>query len=104
MPTEMPTLAAILTIEGAAMAAMLITGTVEILKRVFSIIGTRHWEQALALLFSMILVLLAAFSIGVHTLDAAFTVFVAWLAIAKLATGIHDEATAAEGSFRAPPP
>lgn len=94
------TLAAVLTIPGAAMAAALITGTIEVLKTTFSIIGTRHFEQPLALVFSMILVVLAAVDAQVVSLGAAFTVFVAWLAIAKLATGIHDEATAAPGSFR----
>lgn len=104
MPTEMPTLASILTIEGAAVAAALITGTIEVLKRVIPAITTHHLEQALALLFSLVLVLLAAFDAQVSTLPAAFTVFVAWLAIAKLATGLYDEATAQPGSFRAPAP
>jgi hypothetical protein len=94
------TLASILTVTGAAAAAALITGTIEVLKSSLPIIGKRGWEQSLALLFSLILVLLAALDANVRTLPAAFTVFVAWLSIAKLATGIHDEVTGAPGSIR----
>lgn len=93
-------LASVLTIPGAAMAAATITGTIEVLKTTFTVIATRHLEQEIALLLSMILVIFAALDAHVTTLPGAFTVFLAWLAIAKIATGIHDEVTAAPGSFR----
>ena len=89
----------VLTIAGAVAAAGLITTLVEVLKRTIPVISTRSWEQALALAFSMILVVVAFVDQHAYTLDAAFAAFVAWLAIAKLATGIHDEFTRAPGSF-----
>ncbi|MES2210975.1 MAG: hypothetical protein V4515_12460 [Chloroflexota bacterium] len=93
-------LADVLTIAGAVAAAGLITTLVEVLKRTLPIIGARAWEQALALTFSMILVTLAFVDQHAYSLGSAFSAFVAWLAIAKLATGIHDEATGAPGTFR----
>lgn len=98
-------LAEILTLAGAVVAAGLVTTAVEALK-----IATRRAlptlvagnEQAWALLISLALVTLAFVDQGIYLLPEAFTAFVAWLAIAKLATGIHDEATAAPGSLRAP--
>ena len=95
-------LADVLTIAGAVAAAGLITTLVEVLKRSIPVIGARSWEQALALVFSMILVTLAFVDQHVYALDAAFSAFIAWLAIAKLASGIHDEVTRAPGSFSGP--
>ena len=95
-------LADVLTITGAVAAAGLITTLVEVLKRSIKVIGARSWEQALALVFSMILVTLAFVDHHVYALDAAFGAFVAWLAIAKLSSGIHDEVTRAPGAFSGP--
>jgi hypothetical protein len=96
------TLADVLTLTGAAISAGLITGLLEVLKRVLPIIAARGWEQALALLFSLVLVGLAFYDAGTYTLDAAFAAFIAWLAIAKLATGIFDEVTRRPGAFTSP--
>jgi hypothetical protein len=94
-------LADILTLAGAAIAAPLITGFVELLKRTLPIGG---YEQAVALVSSLGLVIAASVDrhlvAGATTLNDAFVSFVAWLAIAKLATGVYDEITAAPGSFR----
>lgn len=97
------TLADVLTLQGAVTAAALVTGFVEVLKRIpaLSVIGARGWEQAIALAGSLILVILAFYDARVWTLDAAFWAYVCWLAIAKLATGIHDEVTRAPGAFTA---
>lgn len=97
-------LADILTLTGAAVAAGLVTSTVEVLK-----LGTRSLlpslvagkEQTWALLVSMALVIAAFVDQAVYVPGQAFSAFVAWLAIAKLATGIHDEVTRAPGSIRA---
>lgn len=95
-------LADVLTLTGAVASAGLVTGLVEVLKRTLPIIAARSWEQALALAFSLALVVLAFVDQHAYTLDAAFGAFVAWLAIAKLASGIFDEVTRAPGSFSEP--
>ena len=96
-------LADILTIGGAVAAAGLVSGLVELLKRTFAVVAARSWERPLALLFSLLLVVLAFVDQGVFELAAAFTAFVAWLAIAKLATGIYDEIAQKPGAiFTAP--
>lgn len=93
-------LAAVLTVAGVAGSAALITGLIQLLKGAFPVLDAGY-EKKLALLFSAILVVLAVISTSVFTLPALFTAFVAWLSIAKLATGIYDEVTAQPGSFRA---
>lgn len=92
-------LSSILTVTGAAASAALITTLIEVLKTAFHSAISGH-EQALALLFSLVFVSVAFVDAAVYTLPAIFTAFVAWLMIAKVATGIHDEVTAAPGSFR----
>lgn len=96
------TLADVLTLTGAVASAALVTSLVEVLKRTLPVIVARSWEQALALTFSMVLVVLAFVDQHTWTLDAAFAAFVAWLAIAKLASGLYDEVTRAPGSFTEP--
>lgn len=96
------TLADVLTLGGAVGAAAIITGLIEVLKKPFKIIVARSWEQALALLFSLILVTAAFLDQGRYTLPDAFLAFVAWLTIAKLATGIYDEVTRAPSALIAP--
>jgi hypothetical protein len=96
-------LADVLTLAGAAIAAPLVTGLVEVLKRSAPKFVSGN-EQAMALAASMVLVIAASVdrhqTAGVTTLNDVFVSFVAWLAIAKLATAVHDEVTAAPGSFR----
>lgn len=99
-----PTLASILTVAGAAVASTLVTTFVQLAKGVLPVIKSRSWEQALALTASAGLVILASYDRHIAnattTPSDVFVSFVAWLMIAKLATGIYDEATAAPGSFR----
>ena len=96
-------LADILTLAGAALAAPLVTGLVEVLKRSVPKLVTGN-EQAMALVTSMVLVIAASVdrhqSAGITTLNDVFVSFVGWLAIARLSTAVYDEATAAPGSFR----
>lgn len=104
MEVDTPTLASVLTIAGAATAAGLIFVFVEVLKTWIPAIGERHLEQSVALAAALALVIFASIdrhmATGVTTMNDAFTSFIAWLAIAKLATGIHDEVERAPGSFR----
>jgi hypothetical protein len=93
-------LAAVLTVAGVAGSAALVTGLIQVLKGAFPSITLGN-EKPFALVFALILVVLAVISSGIFTLPALFTAFVAWLSIAKLATGIYDEVTAQPGSFRA---
>jgi hypothetical protein len=96
-------LAEVLTLTGAVVAAGLVTTYVEVFKRAVPRLVTGN-EQAVALAASLGLVIMA--SVDRHTITGAttandvFVSVVAWLAIAKGATGIHDEVTAAPGSFR----
>jgi hypothetical protein len=92
------TLAIVLTTGGAVIAAGLITGVVEILKKVVPIIGARSWEARLAFVLSLVLVVLAFASLGEPTPDGAFLAFLAWYGIARLALGIHDDVTSARSA------
>jgi hypothetical protein len=96
------TLADVLTLGGTAASAALITGLVQVIKKVIPIVETRGWEQALALASSLILVVLAFVDQAIYTLNSGFLAFVAWLMIAKLATGIYDEVTRQPGAFTEP--
>jgi hypothetical protein len=106
--TVEPTLASILTIAGAAVAATLVTTFVELAKKTLPIIGARDWEQALALAVAGALVVVASVdrhqAAGVTTLNDGFVSVVAWLMIGKLSTGIYDEATRRVGSIAGPAP
>lgn len=90
-------LAVVLTAAGAAGAAALVTTLIQLLKG--TPIPTDGNEKLLALVFSAIITLLAVISVGVFTLPALFAGFVAWLAIAKLSTGIYDEVARKPGAF-----
>jgi hypothetical protein len=92
------TLALVLTAAGATGAAALITTLIQVLKSAIPAIDNGK-EKPLALVFSAIIVVLAVIDSAVFTLPALFGAFVAWLAIAKLATGIYDEVTQQPGSF-----
>ena len=95
-------LADVLTLPGALVASGLVTGFVAVLKKWFPTIAARDWEQALALAAALVLVAVAFYDQHTWTLDAAFVAFAAWLGIAKLATGIYDEATRQPSAFSAP--
>ena len=87
------TLATVLTAGGAVAAAALITGLIEILKRLLPVIGTRSLEPAFAFGLSLILVVVAFADSGVRTLDGAFLAFLGWYGIATISMGIHDQVT-----------
>jgi len=91
-------LADILTIPGAAAAAAVVTTVIQLVKTALPAIDA-GWEKAAALVLSAALVGIALVDGGVYTLPVLFTGFLAWLGIAKLATGIYDEATQQPGSF-----
>lgn len=96
------TLADVLTLGGAAASAALVTGLVQVIKKVLPIVEVREWEQALALTASLVLVVLAFVDQATYTLNAGFLAFVAWLMIAKLSMGIYDEVTRQPGSVSGP--
>ncbi len=86
-------LADVLTVAGAVGAAALITGLIAIFK---NIRGIGAWidagnEPLLAFVLSAVLVVIAFVDAGTRTVDGAFTAFLAWYAIARLAMGIHDD-------------
>lgn len=88
----------ILTIPGAAAAAAVVTTVIQLAKTVLPQLDAGY-EKAAALVLSALLVVLAVIDGGNYTLPVLFTAFLAWLGIAKLATGIYDEATRQPGSF-----
>jgi prepilin signal peptidase PulO-like enzyme (type II secretory pathway) len=92
-------LASILTVPGAAAAAAVVTTVIQLVKTAVPALDA-GWEKAGALVLSGVLVVLALVDGGVYTLPALFVGFLAWLGIAKLATGIYDEFAAQPGSFR----
>jgi len=88
------TLANVLTAGGAVATAALITGLIEIFKKLLPIIGARKWEPWLAFVFSLVIVVLAfASSATTQTLETAFWAFLAWYGIATISMGIHDQVT-----------
>jgi hypothetical protein len=95
-------LADVLTLPGALVSSGLVTAFVTVLKKWLPIIAARDWEQAIALAAALALVAVAFYDQRLYTLDAAFVAFAAWLGIAKLATGIYDEATRQPTAFTAP--
>ncbi len=96
------TLAAVLTAAGAVSAAALVSGIVEILKRVLPVIGRRQLEPVLAFAFSAALVLAAWYASGERTAESGFGALLAWYAIARVAMGIHDDITGAPSGIQAP--
>ena len=93
------TLASILTVTGAAAAAAVVTLVIQLAKSAVPALDNGY-EKPAALVLSAALVVLAVVDGGVFTLPLLFTAFLAWLGIAKLATGIYDEVTGQPGSFR----
>lgn len=87
------TFESLLTASGTVIAGAVITALVELLKRV---VGTLPGTGALwAFILSAVLYVLAAIATGVGDLNGALTVFLAWLATATSAVGIHSAARTA---------
>lgn len=83
-------LADVLTVAGVAGSAALVTGLIQLIKTALPKIDAGY-EGVAALVLSALLVVLAFIDQGSYTLQDGFVAFVAWLSIAKLATGIYDE-------------
>lgn len=80
----------ILSVAGVAGSAALVTGLIQVLKTAFPRLDA-GLEKPAALVLALALVVLAFIDQGAYTLQDGFIAFVAWLSIAKLATGIYDE-------------
>lgn len=98
------TLGAVLTAAGAAVAAALIVGVVQIFKTLFG----SAWpgaavSRAFAFVLSALIVAWAYIGTNVPaTLETLFGAFVAWYAIARLAMAEYDDVTAKVNSLRGP--
>ena len=80
----------VLSVEGVAASAAIVTGLIQLLKTAFPKLDAGY-EGPAALVLSLVLVVLAFVDQNTFTLEAGFVAFIAWLSIAKLATGIYDE-------------
>ena len=96
------TLALVLTAAGATLSSALITGVVEIIKRLIPSISTLQTRWA-AFILSALLVAVAYFAtVSQQNAVTAFAAFVAWYGIARLSLANHDDATAQVNSLRGP--
>lgn len=84
------TFAALLTPEGVIAAAALTTSVVALLRNVSPALDARVSGASLAFLLTAMLYGLGAIAVGVDGLDAALGLFVAWVACATSAVGIHS--------------
>lgn len=96
------TFASFLTPTGIVAAAALITGFIQLIKSVFTVVDARVSGALMAFVFSAILYVLTAFATGVTSPDAGLAVFMAWLACATSSVGIkatsdHVTANSSEG-------
>lgn len=91
------TLADVLTPAGFVAAAALVTGIVEIFKRLFSRLSGN--EAAAAAVLAAILVCTAYLDQHVYTIASGFVAVISWYGITRLAMGIHDDATRAPNSL-----
>lgn len=89
------TLDAVLTASGAVASAAFITGLIEVLKKVFPVVGNRELEPRLAFFFSAVLVLAAYMTRPgtIYNADTAFAALLAWYGIARISMSIHDDMT-----------
>ena len=85
-----PTFESLLAPEGVVIAAGLTTALVALIRSVFPVIDAKVSGALMAFVFTAILYLLAAFSVGITTLDAGLLVFMAWVSCATSAVGIHS--------------
>lgn len=86
-------LGVILTMAGGTIAAGLIAYLIQVVKRLptFGAWLDDGKEIGASFVLSIVLVVYAALATGVQlTLISAFSVFIAWLGIAGLATKVHD--------------
>jgi hypothetical protein len=83
------TFAVLLTAAGTGIAAGIITAVVQLLKAVIAPLVDRMTGAGVAFVLSAVLYLLAAFAVGVDSLDEGLVVFVAWLTCATAAVGIY---------------
>lgn len=104
------TLADVLTPVGFVTTAALVTGLVEVFKRVLPGIGRRQLEQGLAAVLSAFIVAGAVLvrideaplrSLG-DSLGLLFTAVFAWYGILRIALGLHDDAVQAPNSLTGP--
>ncbi len=91
------TLADVLTPAGFVAAAALVTGLVEIAKRLFTKLSGN--EASAAAILAALLVCSAFYDQHVFTMQSAFVAVIAWYGVTRLAMGIHDDATAAPNSL-----
>lgn len=85
-----PTFESLLTPEGVVVAAGLTTALVALIRNVMPFIDAKVSGALMAFVFTGILYVLAAVSVGVPTLDAGLLVFMAWVSCATSAVGIHS--------------
>lgn len=100
-------LPAILTLAGAVPAAALVTGLVEILKKLVPPIATRNLESQVAAILAAGFVVLGMttydFSAGVAALaGGVFVAVTAWYGIMRLSMAIHDDVTQKPDSLTGP--
>ena len=88
-----PTFASFLEPAGLIVAAGLITSLVQLIKSVVPAIDARVSGALMAFVFSAVLYVLTAVSVGVATLDAGLVIFAAWLACATSAVGAYATIT-----------
>ena len=97
-------LGTILTAGGAVAAAGLISGVVELLKRLPRLgdwIKSLSLEPVFAFVFSAVLVVLSyVATVPVKDLGNGFMAFLAWYGIARLSMTVYDDVTAAPNSLR----
>lgn len=106
MPSdETLTLALILTAGGAVVASGLVTGLVQLLKQLGSLLDGR--ERIAAFVLSAILVVIAFIS-GVNdgtltlNIGTGFAAFLAWYGIARLSMAVYADAVKEPNSLRGP--
>lgn len=86
----MVTFDSFLTPEGVVVAAALLTGLIQLIKSVFTVVDEKISGALMAFVLSAVLYILTAFAVGVADLNAGLAVFMAWLACATSAVGIKS--------------
>lgn len=95
-PTDALTLQIVLTTGGAVAASGLITGVIQMLKRLPGVgaILDNDREALAAFIGSAVLVAVAYVNYGPWTAEGGFLAFLAWYGISELSTKIYDRAHA----------
>lgn len=103
-------IADVLTPVGFVTTAALVTGLVEVFKRILPGIGVRGLEQPMAAMFTALIVAAAVLvrvdeaplgTIG-DTVGLIFTALFAWYGILRIALGIHDDVAQTPNSLTGP--